>query len=465
MHFIPWQGGGYKGKIKLIYIDPPFNTGNDSFLYNDNFNRSTYLTFTKNRVEVAKSLLSKDGVFLLHCSFHEYAYLKVLLNDIFETHLCDFHIQVRHPKRILTGDKEFNDLIEHILIFSNNRDKKMPKIKELKTNDDYIYEVEIKDHEEPSEIINCDGKKVEVYYSNQYQVKKCQPHKELLRKISIGGSIREKNSSGRFYVKYLENQSYPPQTLFKVPDMGADELGFRFFRSPGQNNKNGIYYQGTPLASNVTEKPYPNFYDFEKDYNRVAKEGSIDFRLGKKPEKLMNFLIDIFTSENDIVLDYHIGSGTTCAVAHKMNRRYIGIEQMDYIQDITLKRLVAVIEGENEGISKEINWSGGGSFIYTELAESMPSFLERVSNADEDACTFLWNELKKSPYTSYRVDFDKEDADSEFKQLTLEDKKQILLNIIDKNMYYIPYSEIDNKDFVISKGDKAMSEIFYSRID
>ena len=122
-----------------------------------------------------------------------------------------------------------------------------------------------------------------------------------------------------------------------------------------------------------------------------------------------------------------------------------------------------VINGEQEGgASKEINWSGGGSFIYTELAESIPSFL---SNADERACTFLWNELKKSPYTSYRVDFDKEDADLEFEQLSLEDKKQILFNIIDKNMYYIPYSEIDNEDFTISKGDKAMSRMFYSRIE
>jgi adenine-specific DNA-methyltransferase len=91
----------------------------------------------KNRLEVAKSLLSSSGIFLVQCSFHQFAYLKVLMNDIFEKHLCDFNIQVRHPDRALTGDKEYNDVVEYLLIYSNDVQRKMPFQEVLKTIDDY----------------------------------------------------------------------------------------------------------------------------------------------------------------------------------------------------------------------------------------------------------------------------------------------------------------------------------------
>lgn len=128
-------------KIKLIYIDPPYNTGSDGFKYNDSFNHSTWLTFMKNRLEVAKHLLDASGIILVQCSFHQFAYLQVLMNDIFEKHLCDFNIQVRHPDRVLTGDKEFNDIMEYILIYSIDHRKKMPFVEEKKTIDEYTLEI------------------------------------------------------------------------------------------------------------------------------------------------------------------------------------------------------------------------------------------------------------------------------------------------------------------------------------
>ncbi len=109
----------FGNKIKIIYIDPPYNTGSDSFNYNDSFSVSSWLTFMKNRLETAKELLSYDGVICVQCSFHQFAYLKLLMKEIFIKHLCDFNIQVRHPDRNLTGDKEFNDVVEYILIYSN----------------------------------------------------------------------------------------------------------------------------------------------------------------------------------------------------------------------------------------------------------------------------------------------------------------------------------------------------------
>ena len=160
----------YAGKVKLIYIDPPYNTGSDSFGYNDNFNQSTWLTFMQNRLEVAKKLLCDDGVICVQCSFHQFAYLRVLMDSLYEKHLCDFNIQVRHPDRSLTGDKEFNDVVEYVLIYSNNINKKMPYKEEIKTIDEYTIQINIKDGAIP-ELIMCGDKEIEVYTPEKYEIK------------------------------------------------------------------------------------------------------------------------------------------------------------------------------------------------------------------------------------------------------------------------------------------------------
>lgn len=255
----------YAGKVKLIYIDPPYNTGSDSFGYNDKFKQSTWLTFMQNRLSIAKNLLKDDGVVCVQCSFHQFAYLRVLMDDLFEKHLCDFNIQVRHPDRALTGDKEFNDIIEYVLIYSNSSDKRMPYKEELKTIDDYTLQIELKDDVNP-QVIVCGDKKVEVYTPEQYKIRTIAPSQFGLKKMSIRGSIREKNSSGRFFVKYIEPLTeFPPETLFKVPNMGDDIFDYRYFYSAPNGKKNGGYFQGMPTSSNVTKKQYANFYNFEKE--------------------------------------------------------------------------------------------------------------------------------------------------------------------------------------------------------
>jgi adenine-specific DNA-methyltransferase len=346
----------YSGKIKMIYIDPPYNTGSDSFRYNDNFNHASWYTFMRNRLEVAKTLLSNDGIICVQCSFHEFAYVKLIMDEIFAKCLTTFNIQVRHPDRILTGDKEYNDIIEYILIYSKSESAKMPKREEKKTDDDYIYAV--KEIGEP-EITYFDEKEVEIYTPDKYVITTEAPSSTLAKKISVRGSLREKNSSGRLYVKYIEPiaQNYPAETIFKVKGMGDDDFGYRRFYTPPAGNKNGGYLQGKPTSSDITEKPYPNFFNYEADYNNVSDEGGVSFRNGKKPESLISFLLSIFTNERDLILDYHLGSGTTAAVAHKMGRRYIGLEQMDYIKELCVTRLKNVIAGEQSGISRSVCWN------------------------------------------------------------------------------------------------------------
>lgn len=455
----------FAGNVKLIYIDPPYNTGSDSFSYNDSFKQSTWLTFMKNRIESAKKLMCSSGVFLVQCSFHQYAYLKVLMNDLFEKHLCDFNIQVRHPDRALTGDKEFNDVIEYILIYSNDKNKKMPFIEEQKTIDDYNLKIEI-DVAAIIEKIQCGSKSVEVYLPNQYKVISIPPSKDGLKKISIRGSIREKNSSGRFFVKYLEKLiGYPSGTLFKVPDMGDDSSDHRFFYSAPEGNKNGGYYQGMPTSSDVTKRQFSNFYNFEKEYNNVSKQGGVEFRNGKKPEELLKFLIQIFSDKNDIVLDYHLGSGSTGAVSHKLGRQYIGIEQMQSQIDLSKNRVINVINSDITGISKDddVNWQGGGSFIYFELKKYNQTFIEKIEAA-EDSTTLLqiWKEMKTKSFLNYNVDIQKQEKHLEdFKLLSLKDQKQHLCELLDKNQLYVNLSSLNNEDFKCTEEERKVTKAFY----
>lgn len=453
----------FGGKVKLIYIDPPYNTGSDSFGYNDNFNQSTWLTFMQNRLEVAKAFLANDGVICVQCSFHQFAYLRVLMDAMFEKHLCDFNIQVRHPDRSLTGDKEFNDVIEYILLYSNNKNKKMPYKEVAKTIDDYTIQIDIKNGALP-ESIQCGDKIVEIFTPDKYEIKTIVPNKFGFKKISIRGSIREKNSSGRFFVKYIEPlMQYPPETLFKVPNMGDDALNYRYFYSAPIGKKNGGYYQGLPTSSDVTKKQYSNFYNFEKEYNNVSAEGNVSFRNGKKPEELIAFLIEIFTNPKDIVLDYHLGSGTTSAVAHKLGRRYIGMEQMDSQISLIKTRLLNVINKDSTGISKSINWQGGGSFVYCELAKANAKYIDEIEAAkDEKTLAEIWERMKDSSLLSYKVAPMSIDPESnDFKDLSLDDKKRFLIACLDKNLLYVPYSDIESTEYGISDEDKRLNKLFY----
>ena len=457
----------YEGKVKCIYIDPPYNTGADSFGYNDSFNQATWLLFMKNRLEIAKRMLSEDGVILIQISFHQYPYLRVIADEVFlqGKHLLDFNTLVRHPERSLTGDKEFNDVVEYTLVYSKNSSFKMPKMKIEKTDDDYQYDFELSGN--PKEKLNLGGKLVSVYYPEQVDIRRSEGHAGGLKSMSIRGSIREKNSSGRFYVAYLEPLvgKYPKGTVFTVPEMGDDGNQYRIFELPKGNNKNGFYYPGKPLSSDITLKPYPNFLDFVQQYNLVNEEGEVSFRNGKKPEEYIGFYLDIFSAEDDLVLDFHLGSGTTCAVAHKMGRRYIGVEQMDYIEDITVERMKKVIDGEQGGISKSVNWQGGGSFVYCELMENASTLIEKIQNASEETISQVKEEIYSDdrivPYIT-RGELQK--AEEEFASLDLEEKKNALIGLVDKNKLYVNYSDMEDESYGVSEPDKAFTKSFYAEV-
>ena len=147
-----------------------------------------------------------------------------------------------------------------------------------------------------------------------------------------------------------------------------------------------------------------------------------------KPEKLLKRIIDLTTTENDIVLDYHLGSGTTAAVAHKMKRQYIGIEQLDYGENDSTIRLQKVINADASGVSKAVNWQGGGSFTYLELKKYNQTFIEHIEAAKNSKQLLkIWEQMKAKSFLNYNVDLKKQDAHIEdFKQLELAQQKEHL---------------------------------------
>ncbi|MDY0406513.1 site-specific DNA-methyltransferase [Virgibacillus sp. 179-BFC.A HS] len=182
----------------------------------------------------------------------------------------------------------------------------------------------------------------------------------------------------------------------------------------------------------------------------------------QKPEKLIKRIIEASSNEGDIVLDFQMGSGTTPAVAHKMNRKYIGIEQMDYINTISIPRLKRVIEGDQGGISDDVNWQGGGSFVYVELMEKNRGFLKAIREAKNQVeLRKVFEFMLEEAEIDFRVDLEK--VKDTLHELSLDDQKRTLIKIIDKNQLYYNYSEIDDEDVrdLISDNDYSFNKSFY----
>ncbi|EJC35857.1 DNA methylase family protein [Helicobacter pylori Hp P-28b] len=188
---------------------------------------------------------------------------------------------------------------------------------------------------------------------------------------------------------------------------------------------------------------------------------AVDF-VGQKPEDLIQRILEISTNENDLVLDFFAGSGTTCAVAHKMKRRYIGIEQMDYIETITKERLKKVIEGEQGGISKKCDFKGGGSFVYAELKEVNLEIKKQILNTKSaDECLKIFNALNERILK--RADDKMDEIHSEeFQKLDLNEQKRICCASLDSNEDYLNLGDIDEDAWEIDEITKKYNEIFYS---
>lgn len=428
----------FAGKIKLIYIDPPYNTGNDGFKYNDRFNHSTWLTFMKNRLEVAKELLSENGSIFVQIDSFEESYLKILMDGVFGSE--NFRNKINWKRRGGSANplNQLNNVVEWILWYSKEYNKM-----------------------EYSPVYSMEDENTQKYIKERFI------HKDKDGRQYMKSPIQSPN--------YRENLIYDYKG-YKTPKKGysiSKEIMERWDREgkldfPDSKEKNinrKIFldeYKGQPINSLWTDIFVINPMSTER----------VEFLSGQKPESLLKRILMMVTNEGDIVLDFHLGSGTTAAVAHKMGRRYIGIEQMDYINDITVPRLQKVIDGEQGGISKDVAWQGGGSFVYTELKQLNAAFIEAIDAASgyEELVT-LFDTMKLQAHLNYQVELDeiltKEyeldgiDHRLSFKDLTIDQQKQLLKELLDKNQLYINASEMDDASLDISLSDKSFTKSFY----
>ena len=473
----------FRGQVKLIYIDPPYNTGSDSFGYNDRFNHSTWLTFIKNRLEVAKDLLTRNGMIFVQCDDNEKAYLEVLMDEVFgsENNRVTLYIETVYPDKTLKQDRIFHDQVEQILLYSKS------EVFEIKQEcEDYSYEkfswyVEEKDS--PMQVVELGGKKVEIFKKGDYKIVNGTPSMDGLKEVWASGTILDINSSGRFFRDYLMGKVETDGlgTLYKVYGIGDDASDYRYFTGPKRAGATkGKYYQGVPVGridadlENVRKISIENFWSMAGDFGNCRNEGGVELKSGKKPEKLLHRIIEMATESNEIVLDFFAGSGTTPAVAHKMGRQFIGIEQLDYGNNDSVVRLKNVVNGDQTGISKAVNWQGGGDFVYCELMSYNEVFMGCIEIAqDSEDLLDIWTDMAEHSFLNWYVnpqlpkeavnDFiaiGQEDPSAGSGQ-GLEKQKRLLASLLDKNQLYVNLSEIDDARFNVSQADKALNKAFY----
>ncbi|CAC9958544.1 Type III restriction-modification system methylation subunit (EC 2.1.1.72) [uncultured Gammaproteobacteria bacterium] len=458
----------FAGKVKLIYIDPPYNTGNDSFNYNDNFNHSTWLTFMKNRLEVARDLLSDDGVIFVQCDDNEQAYLKVLMDEIFgrEEFVCNM---IWEKKTGASDAKEIAVITEFSILYSKNKNN-LSFTKNTKSYDVNRYKLQ-------DEYVKIRGN----YYIDNLDRGGLQYSDSLNFGIKCpDGSISFPNGRKSYFNdgwiwKWSKNKI-----------IWAIENNFLEFRR-SKDKKSGwsVCYKNYLKVDNKNNPisrsaPHKNLIqgvlNTHASLEIIKIFGEKNFS-HPKPEELLQRIIELSTKKGDLVLDYHLGSGTTCAVAHKMGRQYIGIEQMDYIEDIAVKRMQKVIgkktkkDGEllervdfdNGGISKSVDWQGGGEFIYFELDKYNQAFIEKIAKVNEKNILKLYDDIIEKAFLNYDVESEKlKDKKQDFKALNLGDKKEFLFSILNKNQLYKNLSEINDKDLQVDENVKALNKGFYN---
>ena len=445
----------YKGSVKVIYIDVPYyfrkNIG-DAFQYNSNFKMSTWLVFLKNRLEVAKQLLREDGSIWIHTGEDGMHYLKVLADAVFGQ---DKFVGTL-PRKVRDGksDVPFN--------FSQDFDWVLVYTKGFENQAIVGREVERKYYETP-DFPNRPWRTADL---TKQTTTKERPNSDFTMVNPKTGKEYPVNPKRSWAVTKDTFDEWYQSGGIGFPDdydfMKGDRPFRRVFRDEDLAKSKPAYASSDTLLkdfiSNLLAKTK------NKDGNdEITELFSRDDFSYAKPEKLIKDILQVSSQEGDIVLDFFLGSGTTAAVAHKMNRQYIGIEQMDYIETVSVERLKKVIAGEQGGISKDVNWSGGGSFVYAELKNDAQDFKNKIFEATTtEELLELFELAKKSSFLSYRID-PKKLKKNEFEKFSLAEQKQILSEIIDNNNLYVNYSDIDDNDYQISAEDKKLNHAFYGK--
>ena len=461
LHTIKTQ---FRGQVKLIYIDPPYNTGNDSFGYNDNFNHSTWLTFMKNRLSVARELLSIDGSIWINIDDSESHYLKVVCDEVYGRD--NFVTTITWGKKVSPSNDAtwFSGDHDYILIYAksktNWRVNRLPMTEKQKG----FYK-------------NPDNDPRGNWNSATYTCNKSKSERPNLyypiTNPNTGKVIYPKDTAVWAYSK----EKHKHHIKFNMIYWGIDG------KSNTPRLKNFITQAGDVVPRTIWN--YDDVGHTQEAKREIMLLSDNEIFATPKPERLLQRIIHIATNENDLILDFFAGAGTTAAVAHKMKRQFITVEQMDYVDTITLPRLLKVIgkeiqikgkmfkeiEFDQGGVSNIVNWRGGGDLIYCELMKYNEAFMERIQSAqDSQDLLRIWRDMAEGSFLNWYVNPEMPDeAINDFLEIGKEEngfekQKKLLAELLDKNQLYVNLSEIDDAQFKVSEEDKAINKAFYGEV-
>jgi adenine-specific DNA-methyltransferase len=482
------------GKIKFIYIDPPYNTGGaaNTFKYNNTFNHSTWLTFMQNRISVAKQLLDDNGAICIAIDDEEYAHLKVLCDDVLGRENYIGTIIVQSNPRGRTINSHFATCHEYAMFYAKN-------INDVVVNNQTLTDEQEGDFDKsdtegkfrflpfrrsggtstPAERPNSE---FTLYYS-----------KKEKKIIAIGGE-RLGDSSSEYEPKEILQLDKDEEIIRIEPKdflqknksdiiqiLPFDVLGKRrvwrwsdrkAILKAAKNNDFNVVINGdkytVQLKDRIKEGRKPKSIWSDSKYDASAN-GTMLLKKIFDGEKLFSYpksiytvkdAVEIFTDSqaNDIVLDFFGGSGTTAHAVLELNkeddgnRQFIITEQLDYIETVTSKRIQKIIEQNNSG-----------DFIYIELKKYNQTFIEKIEEAkDTKALLLTWEQMKAKSFLNYNVDIKKQDENIEqFKVLSLADQKQHLCELLDKNQLYVNLSSLNDADFACTEEEKKVTKDFY----
>ncbi|PJC56416.1 hypothetical protein CO026_00455 [Candidatus Kaiserbacteria bacterium CG_4_9_14_0_2_um_filter_41_32] len=462
----------FAGKVKLIYIDPPYGKDADTF-YNDSFKTSTWLTFMKNRLDLAKNFLLPEGSIFVQISDKNEGNLRLLLDAVFgpENFINKITVRTKSPSGFQTVNPGVFEVAEYILIYGKEKGSWTYNSQYIKTDyDDNYSSYIINKQDDPTKWKIID---LSEHVSNKNGFSSVKEAKIKLGKYELNAKVAD--------FALINAESVFRFTA--IGDAGKDTVGIAM---ESKNNKNQVYVvkrdqkigdryllNGQEIAfyskkvrnldGELTSSIQLTNIWSDISWEGIASEGGVVLKGGKKPERLIRRIIDLGSNKNDIVLDFFAGAGTTLAVAHKIDRQYIGIEQMNYIHDLPESRLKNVIQGDQTGISKIVNWQGGGDFVYMELAKWNEEWIEKITKAKTSKeLAKLWDEMKETAFLSYKVDPKTIDANvKDFADLSIADQKKFLIECLDKNQLYVNLSEIEDKEYGVSKEDIKLNKEFY----
>lgn len=368
----------FAGKIKCIYIDPPYNTGNAFEHYDDGLEHSIWLNLIYSRLKILKKLLAKDGAIFIQLDDNELDYCRVMCDELFgrENLVNRITIDVRAPSAFSTVNPGVFKASEYILFYAKDRSYFKETGARVPREVDYAYNLWLVNPGD--DYVNWEFKSVSDVYSEKTAGKKAaHPKKELenYNQFIIDNADRvvrfasiSDSGAGEKIINLKKESLKHRDTILKLEREGKlDDV----YVLNGQQiifySKNVVEIDGIKKATRLLTNIWTDIA-----WEGIASEGNVVFKKSKKPERLIKRVIELTTNPNDIVLDSFLGSGTTSSVAHKLGRRWIGIELGEHANTHCVPRLKSVVDGTDQGgISKIVDWQGGGGFKFYNLAPSL----------------------------------------------------------------------------------------------